>query len=174
MSTLPLNPNFPNPSQVPNNAIMDINGRQTYLGNSFILPANPDGVSLEDDTETALYYINCPASSKKSLFLFQRKLASTDQVIVRFYLNPTISGAGTPAVPINLRPASANTSVSSCASAPTASANGTFLSVLATVVSIESVSDVIFILDPGQSLLITAQGPADGSIVYQENIWYEI
>lgn len=169
------NPGLPTASQVPDHSLLDINGRQTYLGNTFILPGNPNGVTLSDMTETNIALITNPATSKKSLFLFQRKLASTDTVIVRFYLNPTVSNHGTPATPINLRFANTNTSSSLVYNTPTTSAKGTFIAVLASIIEFETVSDVLFVLDPGQSMLVTAQTTSsDPVLVFQENIWYEI
>lgn len=279
--------------QIPEHSILDINGKQTYLGNSFILPANPDGLSVTG-TEVPVALIQNSVSNTKSLFLYQRKLASTDQTIVRFYLNPTVAthgiqtiglvadssgslnskyflledangvhkyyvwfninsagvdpavpgrtgvpiigatnasaatlgaavataiaglnstnsfttsgtstvtvtnkatggftpmtdgtattgftftvtaGLGLQATPVNLRSGSATTSISTCYLNPVPSANGTFISTIVSVVSIETVSDVIFIIDPGTSLLVTAQGPMSGSLVFQENIWYEL
>jgi len=291
-------PNTPiTANQVPDHSILDINGKQTYLGNGYILPAPPNGFTLSGTAEVPIALIRNPVTSGagKALFLYQRKLASTDTTIVRFYSNPTVSNigiqtiglvadvsgslnntyfllndannvhkyyvwfninsAGTdPAIPgrtgvpitgatnasaatlggavataiaalnstnsfttsgtttvtvtnkvagpstamvdgaaptgftftqtaglgaqtvaLNLRPASTNTSVSTCYLNPAPSNNGTFVAVLAAVVEIETISDVIFILDPGQSLLVTAKTSASPPVlVFQENIWYEL
>src|ERR1700677_1561152 len=176
MSSLPNNPNFPTPSQVPENAILDINGKQTYLGNSFILPLN--GLLLTSADETTAALIENPATSKKSLFLFTRSATADAEAVLRYYFNPTVVTPGTPTTPINLRPASFNTSSSLCYLTPTTSSNGTFFSTVGTEVTTEVLSNIIFILDPGQSLLITAQSPtwSEGNdvLVYSENVWYEI
>ena len=164
-----------NQNQIPNNSIMDINGRQTYLGNSFVLPQN--GKSLSNTTETPLTIISNPASSGKSLFLFSRKISTdNNNIYVRFYLNPTVNVAGSTTTALNLRTGSSTASVSNCYLGSTITSNGTFIATLpATVYSITS--EVLFILDPGATMLITGQqfsGSSGSSNIFVENIWYEI
>ena len=176
MSLITGNPSFPTPSQVPDNSILDVNGRQTYLGNTFILPIN--GLTLDSADETDVALIENPATSKKSLFFFTRTATADALAVLRYYFNPTISATGDATTVVNLRPASTNTSVSLCYLSPTVSANGTFFSTVGTEVTIEVASLTLFILDPGQSLLITAQSPTwsmgNDVLVYSENVWYEI
>jgi hypothetical protein len=77
-------------TQIPNDSILDINGRQTYLGNSFILPA--PGFSLSDEMEDVLAVLTNPSGSGKSLFFFTRKVSTdNNNVIVRYYLNPILN-----------------------------------------------------------------------------------
>ncbi len=86
--------------QNPDAAILDHFGKQTYLGNSYILPAPAAGVTITSGQgEVAIALISNPAVStsafpavNKGIFLFQRKVASTDTILVRFYSNPTIAG----------------------------------------------------------------------------------
>lgn len=162
-------------TQIPDKSLLDINGRQTYLGNSFILPLN--GKSLSDTSEHPILLIENPGSSDKSLFLFSRKVSSdNNNILMRFYSGPTITSAGTPTTALNLRSGSQNTSIAQCYLSPTIASNGAFLANLpATVYSITS--DVLFILDPGTTFLITGQqfsGSSGSSNAFSENIWYEI
>lgn len=107
MSLNPLNNH-----QIPDKSILDTNGRQTYLGNTYILPIN--GTNLLDSNEHPVALITNPTNSGKSLFLFTRKIDSTDVTFVRFYGNPTaLTSGGLTSTP-NLRTGSANTSVSQC------------------------------------------------------------
>jgi len=102
--------------QTPNDSILDINGRQTYLGNTFILPIN--GTELFDENEHTLCLINNPINSGKALFLYGRKIASTDVTFVRFYGAPTLMNNGALTSTPNLRPGSSNTSISQCYLSP--------------------------------------------------------
>jgi hypothetical protein len=169
---IPSNFNFPTNQQVPSKSIEDINGKQTYLGNTFILPIN--GLTLEDTNEDPVALITNPVSSTKSLFLFTRTLTTNGEVVFRYYFNPTVVSDGTPTTPVNLRPASATTSSSLCYLSPTVSSNGTFFSTLGGEVFLEATSLTLFILDPGQSLYITAQASGADTVVHSENVWYEI
>jgi hypothetical protein len=98
--------------QIPDKSILDINGRQTYLGNTFILPIN--GTNLLDNNEHPVALISNPASSQKALFLFARKVDSSDTTFVRFYSTPTVTNPGGQTMAVNMRTGSANTSISTC------------------------------------------------------------
>jgi hypothetical protein len=176
MSIITGNPNFPTQSQVPDNSILDINGRQTYLGNTFILPIN--GQTLDSADEVTVALIQNPATNKKSIFLYTRSATADALAVLRYYFNPTIVTTGTPTTPVNLRSASSTVSSTLCYLTPTTSANGTFFSTVGTEVTIEVTNNVLVILDPGQSLLITAQSPTwsmgNNVLVYSENVWYEL
>lgn len=292
MGTITGNLNFPTKNQVPDHSFFDINGKQTYLGNSYILPT--PGIILPGTTEMPLALITNPSGTTKSLFLFQRKLNSSDVAIIKYYIDPTVSTIGVqtvalvadssgslnstyfllndannshlyyvwfsinnagvdPAVPgrtgvkisgstnaaaatlggvmataiaalnstnsfttsgtstvtitdkisgpltpavdgvaatgftfavtaglgiqtiaLNLRPASSNTSLSQCYLNPVPSNNGTLYATLGSEVLITVVSDVLFVLDPGQSMLITATAVNDSTEVFSESVWYEL
>jgi hypothetical protein len=173
---MPINPYTPTQYQIPDNSIMDVNGKQTYLGNTFILPIN--GFNIDSASELNVALITNPVGNTKALFLFTRSAAADGPGVLRYYFNPTVTSPGTPTTPINLRPASPNTSVSLCYLNPSISSNGTFFSTVGTEVTIEVDQYTLFILDPGQSMLITAQSPnwsmGNDVLVYSENIWYEL
>lgn len=160
-------------TQTPDNSILDINGKQTYLGNSFTL-AMP-GAALSDTSETPICVVKNPTSSGRSLFLFNRKLSSdNNSALIRFYLNPVLNVPGATTTPVNLRPASTNTSMALCYLAATISSNGSLISVLAAN-QFGLSSDLLIILDPGKSILVTAQQADSGtSNIFTENAWYEI
>lgn len=175
MATIPSNQNFPTNKQIPDHAILDILGKQTYLGNEFIysVPSN----QIVSGSETALLYHINPVGNSKSLFHSIRKLTCitlTNTVLFRFYSNPTVSSNGTLQTPTNLRPANANLTTGNLYLSPTASANGTFLGTLASSAFVPDVSNVLLILDPGQSILVTAQASAASTAIATELGWYEL
>ncbi len=160
-------------TQIPDKSIMDIWGRQTYLGNTFVLPQ--DGKALTNTVETPVAYLKNPATSDKSLFVFASRLSSDlNPVQVRFYLASTVNVIGTATGAINVRTGSANTSVALGYLASTFTSNGTQLTVLpATTYGLSS--DVLVILDPGTTLLATGKQIGAGtSNVYVQLAWYEI
>lgn len=160
-------------TQIPSDSILDLNGRQTYLGNSFLLPMN--GASLANTVETPICVLKNPAGSGKSLFLFNRKV-STDlnPLVIRYYLNPTLNVPGSTTAPKNLRTGSTTATISLCYLAATITSNGTLLNTTQATTSV-SASGLLFIIDQGASILITAQQAAGGtSIAVSENAWYEI
>ena len=124
MAIITDNPNFPTQSQVPDNSILDINGKQTYLGNTFILPIN--GLTLSSADEVPVALIENPAL--RNPFLYTRSATADALAVLRYYFNPTVTSPGTPTTPVNLRPASSNTSASLCYITPTTfTSNGTFI-----------------------------------------------
>ncbi len=162
-------------TQVPNNSILDLFGRQTYLGNSFILPQ--DGLSLANTVETPVAYLVNPSTSSKSLFVFSRKISSDNNPVqVRFYKDPTVNVIGTATVAKNLRSGFSAIELpqATCYLASTFTANGTQLSTLpATVYGLTS--DVLYVIDPGSALLATGKQVGAGTTsVYVELCWYEI
>lgn len=174
MAIITNNPSFPTQSQVPSNSILDINGRQTYLGNHFCYSAN--NITLSNTAETNLALIVNPATNTKSLFLNLRRVSSTaDLVQFKFYANPTVTNAGTPVTPVNLRIANSNTSSATVSHGQTTSANGTLILTLEATVDyyVTTDSDLLIILDPGNSLMSTAT--AAGATVVNLNVaWYEL
>ena len=166
--------------QVPDHAILDRYNKQAYLGNrySFILPVTAGGT-----TEVAQIILSNPLLATTSfqnqvgLFVDLRRLVSSNVTaasnVMRMYLNPTVTSVGTPQTPQNMRPASPNVSASSLHSAPTISANGTLVEALSSGAFGTVQSEAIFIVDPGQTLLITVQ-TANGGIVVPAISWNEI
>lgn len=150
--------------QIANDSILDHFGRQAYLCNrwNYILAVTAAGTS-----EVAQILIANPAvtvsafpASYVSLFVDLRSLVgvtASSNNIVRSYLNPTVSAAGSAAVAINSRTGATNSGVAVITSGPTISANGTLVEILAAGAYTYVSSNGLFILDPGNSLLITVQ-----------------
>lgn len=161
--------------QVAENSILDyLGGRQNYLGNAFIL----NGTStLAVGTEVLKFYISNPSTNSKGMFLYKTGITSGAESYVRYYLSPTITGNGTAATPVNMRPAYSTTSSLSCFTGPSASANGTLLGLTGSL-GLSDESDALFVIDPGFSILVTVQAPgaSGGSTVdvFVKSLWYEI
>jgi len=163
-----------NSVQIAENSILDFYNKQLYLGNCFVL--NSGVLSLADTNEHPEILIKNASTNQKGFFFFFRNCGSSDQFYARFYLNPTISGNGTPATPLNLRPAYSTVSTSSSFTAPSVSGNGTLITVMPCVNSLQS--SLMFILDPGSNILVTAQS-VNGSggsptSAFIEAAWYEL
>lgn len=163
-------------TQVAEKSILDLNGRQAYLGNSFILPQ--DGKSFSDTSEDPVLLIQNPLGSGKSLFLSVKKYTTdANDVYVRLYFNPTGVTTGDATVPVNVRTGSATTSITNCYLGPSASSNGTFITTLpATLYGLTS--EVLYIVDPGTSLYATGQQGIQefpgATNLYLEISWYEL
>jgi hypothetical protein len=166
-----------NPStgfQTADNSILDINGRQTYLGNHFALPVVR--VSLTGSSETNIALLQNPSTNSKSMFINLRRVSSTTQLCqFQFYIGSTFSVAGTLVTPVNLRTGSATTSISTCTTGPTTSAKGTLIESLECPTDdyVTTDSDLLIILDPGKNILITAT-PASDTKVNINLAWFEI
>lgn len=161
-------------TQIPEKSILDINGKQTYLGNSFTIISS---LSLADFTEHPEVLIVNPSTSGKALFVFNKMISAVAQVYARYYVDPTITTNGTPVVPLNLRPAFSTITVSTPFTAPTISANGK-LGTLITTANGSINSGLLMVIDPGHSLLITAQS-LTGTVgtpvaTFIQTSWYEI
>lgn len=162
-----------NSKQTPNDSILDINGRQAYLGNTFVLPM--PGKSLTDTVETVLALISNPATSTKAFFVFSRKVSTDNNgVTFRTYLDPVINVAGSETVPQNLRPSYGTVSVSDCYLASTVTDEGDLLGAVSAGQQGLDLSTMI-ILDPGDSLLVTGQQNEAGTTnAFLELCWYEL
>ena len=160
-------------TQLPSESILDIFGKQNYLGNSFILP-NP-GTTLTDETEDPAIVISNPAGSGKSLFVFNKKFTTdNNNVLVRFYFNPVQNVAGSTTTPINVRTGATQKSVSRCYLSSTITSNGTYVAIIPAISLLIS-TDLLYIVDQGNSLLITGQQVGMGTTtLYSEIAWYEI
>jgi hypothetical protein len=170
--------NLSNQFQISQESILDLNGKQAYLGNAF--SAGINGTSIASTSETALITISNPAaitSGQKALFVdfaLLSGMTASSTVIFRIYYNPTISAAGSVVTPTNIRTGSSNTPVAVVHSLPTASSNGTFLSVLAVSPTTTGSSTILRVVDPGSTLLITAQCSVNPTLIGAEIGWYEL
>lgn len=160
-------------TQLPLNAIMDINGTQTYFGNSFALPAA--GKSLSNTSETPAIVVTNPARSGKSLFVFVRAFSSNlNPIVFRTYLAPTLNVAGSATSAVNMRTGATQTSMSVCYEGATITANGTLLDVYAGGTN-SFLPTPLLVIDQGGSILITGQQNVAGtSLALAQLAWYEI
>lgn len=171
--TIPTQTRFPTPNQNPSNSILDVFNKQVYLGNQFSYAAS---ITPGATSETLLLLLN-NASTTKSLFVCHRKLitvTASQTCILRYYLNPTVTGAGTPVTPTNLRIANANVSVATLGTSPTASANGTLFCTLSSTPAVSDSSDFLTILDPEQSILVTSVASSNSTVILTELNWFEL
>jgi hypothetical protein len=168
------------PRQTPDQSILDLYNKQTYLGNSFLVSTN---FVASNTSETPLLYLNNPATNAKNngdggslgLFNIVRKFQNDtlgSAVIFNIYLNPTGVTGGTSITPQNLRPAWGTVSKMTAKVSPAVVSNGTFISTTAPNF-IEIDAALLFVLDPGQSLLITVSA-ASTSNSCAELVYYEI
>ncbi len=160
-------------TQISTDSILDINGRQTYLGNSFILPT--PGTSLTDTSEHPMCVIKNAAGSGKSLFIFNRVLVTNNNpVLVRYYLNPTLNVPGSTTAAFNVRTGATTTSITTCYLGATITANGTLFETLPAS-QYGTQAGVLLVIDPGASILLTGQQAGAGTtLVVPETAWYEI
>lgn len=168
--------------QLPDNAILDRFNKQAYLGNRFIFSVPGDEIGAT--SETPILLLTNPAVSKTSfpsgwaaLFCDLRRigcLTAAESAVLRFYLTPTFSAAGTAKVPQNIRPGSPNVSIAALSQGPTVSNNGVLVGTICAGALITAQADEILILDPGQSLLITAQTASSSTFVAIDLGWYEL
>lgn len=173
MATVPSNLNFPTSKQVPDQAIMQLFGKASYLGNQFSLPIA--GFSITGTSETNVILINVPTTASISIFMSLRRCSAVAQAAqFKFYFNPTVT-AGTTVTPVNARFANSNTSQSVCSTAPTGSTKGTLTSTLECPTADYSTidDDLLLILDPGVSMLVTCI-PTGTTVVNLNMTWWEL
>ena len=161
-----------NQYQIPDKSIMDIFGRQNYLGNDWTGPFNK---SLTNTSEVPVALIKNPVNSGKSLFFYEKKVTSDSQnVYTRFYFDPTVTSTGSATTNVCHRPGYGTSSVALSYLSPTIASNGTFVSTLLATIYVIS-SEVLYIIDPGHSLLVTGQQQTAGTSNLFLNLnWYEI
>lgn len=174
----------PTSRQVPDHSIMDYFNKQTYLGNAFTLPIMPQ--TLAGTSETLVALIKNPATigsvqNTISVFNNLRTTASDNAggdgtTFFKYYANPTVSSTGTATLPVNLRLASSTTSVTNCYlnGQFTVSGNGTLIRAITAGYSSINDSILLIILDPGQTMLITATAVTAASIIIDATSWYEL
>jgi hypothetical protein len=166
-------------NQTPEKSILDVFNRQAYLGNQFTIVLDSEAVT---NTETPIFYKLNPAAltntfpnASKAMFHCSRRTSSTSgNVILRYYFNPTVVSNGTPITPINIRPSSANVSIAHCFTGTTVSSKGTLISSIQSTTSEYLDNNLVYIIDPGQATLITAQTVTGTSVSFFEMVWYEL
>lgn len=168
--------------QVPDHSIFDAYDKQAYLGNQYCYTT--DDTTIASTSEIPLFLLKNPVITTTafpaqyvSLFFNLRKLFTLTDLetsVLRFYFHPTVTGAGTPVSPVNLRRASPNVSIAALSIAPTVSANGTLVDFIASTSSVLNQSELMIILDPGQSLLVTVQTSNDPTDISVGLSWYEL
>ena len=161
-------------TQLPLEAILDLFGKQTYLGNSFILPMT--GKSLADTSETSLAVIRNPSTSGKSIFLVSRRF-STDlnPVLVKVYVNSVLNVPGSTTTPLNLRSGATTASISQSYLGASFTNNGTLLWTTAATLAVPALETLLYVIDPGTNALLTATQVGVGTSVVQSQLaWYEI
>jgi hypothetical protein len=161
--------------QVPDHAILDHFNKQIYLGNSFAYSASQTSAGT---SETNIYLLkNTNGVQGPALMVDLRRaacLTASHNAILRAYLNPTASAAGTPVTPINRRPGNSNAATGILGTVPTTSANGTLIEAIVVGPLTSNQSDLLWVLDPGQSLMITIQTDATSVSTVTQIGWYEI
>lgn len=174
MPTITTYTKFPTSTQIPSEAILDLNGKQHYLGNAFSAPVS--GLSLSTTNETNLMLISNAVTNTKSLFVYHREISSSAYgVTVKLYSNPTVSNAGTSITPVNYRPASSRAATGTTSYSPTTSANGTLIDMMSCGSGYEkSESGLLIILDPGQSLLMTGKAATATTVIDVAMGFYEL
>lgn len=171
MAAIPSNLRFPTSRQIPDHSIMDISGKQAYLGNQYCLPVA--GFSITGTAETNVALITNP-STAVSLFIFRRSISAVGALAqFKFYFNPTVT-AGIVATPVNSRIASGSTSLSVCSTAPTGSTRGTLVDTIeCPTADWMAINNTVLIIDPAQSMLVTCT-PGATSLVTLNMCWHEI
>lgn len=167
--------------QVPDHSLMDLNGKQAYLGNQFSVTSGL--VAIANATEVPVLYLACPAQpsqgafqNQKSIFCNVRDMFSDDVtlatgIVYQIYLGATVAG-GSALTPANRRPANPTVSIATATLSPTASNKGTLLYGLAVGFQSPALRSDLIILDPGQNLLITAKASA-ATTAFVNTSWME-
>jgi glutamine cyclotransferase len=162
--------------QIADASILDLNNKQIYLGNGFQITTG--SVALTGTSEVALLSIACPSTTTKSIFVSAKNLnlidaSATTGITYRFYKNPTGVTGGSSITPVNLKFNSVNTSVAILQKSPTVSANGTVFLSQTVYQQSQGVNTSLIIIDPGSTLLITAQ-PSASTTALMSFGWYEL
>ena len=167
--------------QIPDKAYLDANNRQTYLGNEFSFPIA--AFNLSGTSETPIFLLRntlvAGSTNAKSIFYKLRRYTSDlQQVLLKLYINPTVTSTGTASVPVNLRPAYGTVSIAKAYTNGhfTVSANGTLSSIVGCPSNyyINADGDLMVILDPGTSVLITGTAQVANTNLSMTSEWYEL
>ena len=168
--------------QVPDHAIVDQFNKQAYLANGYVYALNTE---ITTTAEYPLILLKNPAVSATgfpsgyiSTFLNLKSLiclTASQSAIIRVYLSPTFSAAGTAATAVNQRVASVNTSTTVLTTAPTVSVNGTLIDMIASNNQNQrDFSQLMTIIDPGKTLLFTVQTTSSSTYIATALSFYEI
>lgn len=171
--------NFPTPRQIADQAILNVFNKQAYLGNQF---SYIDVFSAGGTSEANTLLLSNPSSNGTglklpSLFFNLRKitaLTASHSVVMNIYIAPSVSAAGTAQTPVNVRPASATTSLMTLTVGPTTTSKGTLIDVIQAVNPTPGLSTSLFILDPGQTALITTTASNTSDSLAIQLGWYEL
>lgn len=167
-----------NSHQTPDNSILDLNGRQVYLGSAFI--SGTALTAVGSTSETPFVLLSNPASSGKSIFIYTKKMSvestGANYCVFRYYQNPTVTSNGTALGINNLRMnTNAISSVMQAYQSPSVSSSGTFLADLAVAnASSTQVSTIVQVIDPGNAMLISCIESSGTVPVAVELCWYEL
>lgn len=163
--------------QVPNDSILSRFNREVYLGNQFSIAANNSSGGTSEVPIILIRNTN-DLYTQPSLFIGIKKLLSLttgDGAIMRCYLNPTVTGNGTAATGIiNQRPGNSNTATATVTTGPSVSDNGTLVDVISAPALQSGESQLLQILDAGQSMLVTMTTSSSGASTSTIVNWFEI
>lgn len=165
------------PKQIPDHSILDYYYKQVYLGNQYIVSLAGTALTTSESNLLLLSNPGVQTGINPALFVRIKKsvcLTAANSALLRFYINPIVTGAGSAAVPINMRPAYGITNMVGVATTgPTTSSNGTLVDAIGDGALVSAESDNIIILDPGKKLLVTGLG-SDAVTVDGFVSWYEL
>lgn len=157
-------------------SILDLSGKQTYLGNQYSVNKS----FTISTSEIPLLYLNNVQTSAATKALFQSLLrvaleTNTNELTINVYVNPTLSGGST-VTPLNMRTSYGIANmVATVVSSPTVSSIGTLIDTIsASPGQAVSESNLLKILDNGQSLLITGIASGTGTLCNVVLAWYEL
>lgn len=169
--------------QIPEHSIMDVFWKQAYLGNQFLYAIGD--MEITQTTEYPLFWLQNPSVSAaafpsgwQALFVNICKIAcltASQNAILRVYLNPTGASDGTAETPLNVRPGNTEiTSIASLALSPSSSGNGSIVETLCAQPGLSDKISGLYILDPGESLLVTVQTSSDSTYIGSSIGWYQL
>lgn len=172
-----------NSNQTPDNSILDANNKQAYLGNQFVYSLNTTVAT--GSSETPIFLMQGLGTGKNTykqgvptgIFIAYKKaicITASQTALFNFYLNPAFSDTGAIVTPVNARVSSTTTSVATISKLPTVVTNGTLLELLSASPGNGDESKLMFILDEGQSLLVTATVSANSTNIGFTISWYEL
>lgn len=164
-----------NQNQVPDKSILDLNGRQAYMGNQYTISIPAQSVAA--NTETALVLIRMPAGLEKSVFLIRKNLSvstGNEHCLLKVYHTPTFSVAGTPQTPVNVRPGSGQVSQALITTLPTVSVNGTLMECFRASDGSAISTHQMQVADSGGSLLISVTPSANPTVIDLTITWNEV
>lgn len=159
-------------NQVPDKSILDLNGRQAYMGNSYA--AATKDVANAGTVEVPVLTLVGGSSIGLASFIQKIKVSTMTAAqsgIVRVYAAPTLV-TGAAVNTRNMRIGQANNSSLSVNLVTSASNNGQLIDSVAFGSSIPAILDSLKILESGQRILVTVQttgaAPCDLAVEFYE------